>query len=175
MSNKIALAGSLDVLAAQYQAVINAAATLKEIGSLEQAADEARKAVEVATDETLAAKLELNVAKEDAKKAKAKVAEMLAKAAEEANGILATAHAHASGIVAEANAKAVAIDQSAVDRLAGALADVNANRARIVNEINNAQDKLDCLALDIQAKTAEADEAQKRLDKVQAQIAKYLG
>jgi chromosome segregation ATPase len=175
MSSKVQAAEAIEVLANQYRNMVEAAAMLKQIGSLENASKEAQKAAEAAKDEAEAAKLEADLAKADAKKAKTKVTEMLTKAAEDANDALAAAQEKADAIVAQANAKAAEIDQAAVDRLAGALADVNANRARIINEINNAQDRLDGLTIDIAAKTAEAEEAQKRLDKVQAQIAKYLG
>jgi chromosome segregation ATPase len=175
MSSKVQAAEAIEALANQYKQMVEAAEMLKKIGSLENAAKEAQKACEAAKDEAEAAKLEADLAKNDAKKAKGKVVEMLDKAIADANETVLQGKQKADQIVAEAESRATEINLAASERISSALADVNANRSKVLAEIADAKQLLEGLMLDIQSKTSEANEAQKKLDKVQAQITKLLG
>lgn len=175
MSKKIQAAEAIEVLANQYRAMVEAAEMLKQIGSLDNATAEARKALEAAKDEAEAAKLEADLAKADAKKAKAKVVEILDKAKIDADEIIAAAVAQGAKEVGGAQMKADSIVAAAQARADALVADVENRRTAISRDVDRLVEQHESLALDIKAKTDEVADLEARLAKAQAQIAKLLG
>jgi len=175
MSNKITVAENLERLALQYQAVIDAAAMLKEIGKLEQVMAEAKKAAAAAGAELDGVKESLAKAKAEAKKVKEKEAEVIAAA--EAKAAVMADEAVASAAATVANAESVA--KSIIDKAnAGAAAineAANAEAKKLSDLIGEKNSLVAGLDADIAQKTAFAKDLEARIEKAQAQVAKLLG
>lgn len=175
MSSKSNAAESIRRLAVQYQQMVEAADLLDSIGSLEQAAAEAKKAAEAARADTAAARAEADKAKAEAKKSKEKVDKILSDADGEALAKVQEAEIKAQGIVADAKAKAEQITNKAAVDVADATAGVAGRVAELTTMRLRLEQELAALQNDIDAKKAEADDVEKRLAKAQAQVAKLLG
>lgn len=146
MATKTSVAENLDRLALQYQAVIDAAAMLKEIGSLETARDECKQATATARAELDAAKEELVKAKADAKKAKDQAKQILDGAVIDANDQAlqlqrAAEEQHAEIVKRAQDMSAAMLEQAATQRasISAELERLNAAAQQVRDEITNLQ------------------------------------
>lgn len=173
--NKITAAEHIERLAVQYQAMVDAAAALKEIGSLENATQEAQKAADVARKEAQAAKAEAQKAKDKIAAAEQQAAETLAAAQVEAAMITAEAKQSGDNVVMRAQQEAARIIEKATKDVADASAGVAGRVAELTTAKLRLEQNIAALQDAITAKTGEADAIEARLAKAQAQIAKLLG
>lgn len=170
MASKTTTAEALDRLAVQYQAVIDATAMLKEIGSLENARDEAIKARAAADDEL--ASVKADVAREKAKVAKAKdqAEAMLIEANNAANQKIAAANAAAEQVLATANINVQQrisdAERAAANIKAGAQAELVALQAKL-GELRQAIEQSE---QELTAKVTQAADAEKRLEQARAKV-----
>ena len=173
MSDKIKVAEAIERQAKTYQAIIDAAAILKEIGSLEQASAETKAAAESARKEAEAAHTEAKQAKADAKAAKDKVAEMLAKAADQVLDVVADGEIKAKGIINGAELRAseivAAAERSAADRTSG----ITTQIAQLTAIKGGIEQDIATLGAVADGKLKEVEALESRLAKAQAQIAKH--
>lgn len=175
MSKKITAAETIEALANQYRAMVEAAEMLKQIGSLENAAAEATRAAEAARAERDAAVAEASEAKAASKKAKDQVVSILAKADADATETRNKAVSEREGILAEAENHADELVRKARVEAGQELSGVTAKKASMTKDIETLQGKMDELVAGIASKTAEVADLEKRLEKAQAQVAKLLG
>lgn len=175
MSDKIRLADSIDRQARVFQAFIDVASELREIGSLEQATIEAKKAATAARAESAAAEAELKKAKDDAKKAKDKVDDILAAADAKGNAIIADYQLKADKLLTEAGIAAAGIAIKAAETGEARAAALRAECLDLSEKRDALLKEAAGLRASIEGLTNEADDAEKRLAKVQAQIDKLLG
>lgn len=175
MTDKIRLADQIDRTAQVFKAFIDSAAEIRKIGQLEQVAAEAKKAADASRKEADDAAAEVKKHKEEAKKAKDKVTEILEAADAKGADVIAQAKIDADKILADATVKAgnIVVAASATgatraDELRSIVIDLTDKRDALVREATGIRESIDQL-------TAEADDAEKRLAKAQAQIDKLLG
>lgn len=173
--NKINAAEHIERLAVQYQAMVEAAAALKEIGSLENATQEAQKAAEAAKKEAVAAKAEALKAKDKIAAAELSAAEIIAGAQSEASEIASVAKAQGAIIIEDARKMADAMMVKAAKDVADASAGIAGKVAELTTAKLRLEQDLAALQNAITVKTAEADGIEARLAKAQAQVAKLLG
>lgn len=175
MASKSNAAEAIRRLATQYQQMVEAADMLDQIGSLENAAKEAKAATEAARAEAEAARAETVKAKDEAKKAKDKVAAVMSDAEELALVKVQEGEVKAQEMVADAKARAQQILNAAALDAANVTVGIEAK----VAELSATRDALEHGVSELQAqivtKQAEAEELEKRLAKAQASIAKILG
>jgi len=175
MSDKIKAADAINRLAQSYQAVIDAASMLKEIGSLEQAKDEAAKARAAADKEAESAKAEAKKAKDAIKVAK-----------EQADKIAADAQDYADKLIAEGAARAKQVAEKCQadcnDMISKATVDASAAKAAAVAEYKQVQDDIarakEVLAEILSkqdAAVASAEDAEKRLAAAMSKVKSLLG
>ena len=174
MSEKLKAADLIERQARTFEAFIAAAAELRKIGSLEQAAAEAteqaakaRKLAAVAADDLAAAKAEVKAAKDQAK-ATADAAKA------RADALVEEGKAGAADMVASAKQTASSLIATAEEKVARLLSGVVAQRAALEADIDALTEKANVLMASIATKHAEADALDARLAKAQAQIAKLL-
>lgn len=172
--DKINAADAIRRLANQYEGMVAAAAMLEEIGSLEQAAKEAKAATHDAKAERDKALAELEQAKAAVLKAQADAADVLQQAQFEAGikaaDIKQAAEQEAATIRANAEREAAALlapAQARLDKLAGQARDVE-------NATAAAQNELGAIRARIALATEEADAAEKRLAEMRAAISKLV-
>lgn len=175
MSKKITAAETIEALANQYRAMVEAAEMLKQIGSLENSLVEAQKAAAAARAERDAAQAEAAEAKDTAKKAKEKTAAFLASINAEADELRAKGQADVLAMVATAEATADGVVAQAKVEAEALLSGVAAKKASMTKDVETLQGKMDELVTNITSKTAEVADLEKRLEKAQAQVAKLLG
>ena len=170
MSDKINAAKAIERLAQSYQAVIDAAAMLQEIGQVEQHRDEVIKAKDAAIKELEAVNKELVSAKADVKKSKADIEarsklaesdalEVVAAANQQANELLDVARVQAGEIIEAGKAKDDANRNKAMAELV---------KIRTSVEVANA----DLAAINDRKVALEAatNDAEKRLDAARAKV-----
>lgn len=175
MSDKIKAADAINRLAQSYQAVIDAAALLREIGSLDQAKDEAVKAREVADKEAAEAKAEAKKAKDVVKKAKDDADQIIDGAVIEAKEILANADLDVERKIEDAKLRGESIISAArvmADRVTG---DIATEAKRTEDRLKELQFNCSTIEASIADKLKMCDDIEARLAKAQAQVAKLLG
>lgn len=175
MSKKITAAETIEALANQYRAMVEAADMLKQIGSLENAVVEAKKAIEAAAVERDAAQAEVAQAKADAKKAKEKTAEFYASINATADEIRAKAAADVEQMIAAAEVRADGIVAQAQQEAAAAMSGLADKKARLAKDVETLVAQVDQKSAELVARSVEVADLEKRLEKAQAQIAKLLG
>ena len=161
--------------AVKYEGLMSAAKALEEIGSLEQAAEEAQAAALTAKDELKTLQDEVAKAKDalKAKKQKAEEQQAMAKAAAEL--IVGNAKTAAAEIQDNANALAVTIKSQAQAKADQSLAGASRRAEELFETQRQLTESIAALELTLAAKTQEAEDIEARLAKAQAQIAKLLG
>ena len=172
MSKYLDAAQTLERQAVKYEALMQAAAALKEIGSLEQAAAEQQAAANTAMAAANQARSELANIMEEIEQAKHSratklketdgiVAKAIFNANEQATAILAMAEAQAEKIKLDATNQA----QLQANGIARQINDLNLTKTKLAGEITELQNRA-------QIATADAEAAEKRLATVKASIAK---
>ena len=169
------VAEAIDRQAKTYQAIIDAAAALKEIGSLDNMANDCRAAAEVAREDLSKVQAEAKAAKAEVTKAKNKAGEILIKANDQALEVMREAEQKSQAIVDGASVRAGEIvataERQAADRtagVAGQVAQLTSTKVSLEQDVASLQDV-------IGRKQIEVEDLEKRLAKAQAQIAKLLG
>jgi chromosome segregation ATPase len=173
--SKIAIAENLERLAVQYQAVIDAAAVLKEIGKLDQVKAEAEKAAAAARAEAEDAKADAKKAKDAVAKSKEQAAEMVAKANDQALATLQEAEQKAAAMLASAETQVKAQVESMADKVEAKKAAIAGQVAQLTTVKVELESSLAGLSVAYDQKLAEVEAVEARLAKAQAQIAKLLG
>ena len=161
--------------ALKYEQLMDAAAALAEVGSLEQAAREAGVAKDKAEAERDAALAESAKAKDDAKRNKDKAAHLLAIAELEVSQMLeaakATAGATADAIVFDATNRADAVIKAGDAKREAAMG--AAARAR--DELAAAESATRAAEVRLDQLVAETKDAETKLKRAQDSIKKLLG
>lgn len=175
MADKFTAAESIRRLALQYQAMVEAADALEAMGKLEQSTREAGAAKDQAEADRNAALADLKKAKDDVKAAQLKVVDIVARANDQSTAILQEADQKAQAIVDGGAVKANEMIAAAADTvqaqtnaIAGRVAQLTATKVGLEQDVAG-------LNQAAAAKVVEVEELEKRLAKVQAQIAKLLG
>jgi chromosome segregation ATPase len=161
--------------ASRYAALNEAAKVLDELGSLDQAANEAKQMTIANTKEADELREQVNTLKETAKKqlevAAAKSREIdesniaaIDAATEKANKIIADAEARGGEVVADALNRA----QTATNAIKEQLDKLEAEKKSLSAEVSKLHDEA-------AASNLEADVAEKRLAKIKASIAQLAG
>ena len=175
MSDKIRIADALDRQAKTYQAIIDAAQMLRELGQIEQVTAEQKAAADAARKEAESAQDDVKKAQGEAKKAKDKAAEIVAKANDQALEVLREAEQKGQSLVDGAAVRAGDIvataERQAADRTAGVAGQV----AQLTSTKVALEQDVATLNHVVETKRIEVDDLEKRLAKAQAQIAKLLG
>ena len=166
------VAEAIDRQAKTYQAIIDAAAALKEIGSLDNMAKDCRKAADAARDELEKIESEVKDAKRDAVKAKEKAAEIVSKANDQALELLREAEqkgqAIADGAVARAGEIVATAERKVADStagIAGQIAQLTSVKVGLEQDVATLQGANDALK-------SEAEDLEKRLAKAKLQLEK---
>lgn len=166
------VAEAIDRQAKTYQSVIDAAAALKEIGSLENAAKDYRKAADAALADLDAAKEEVKKVKAEQAKAKEKADAIVSKANDQALEVLREAEQKGQAMADAAAARAAEIlsraeQDAAMQRagIAGQVAQLTSTKVAIEQDVATLQGVKDSLKL-------EAEDLEKRLSKAKAQLEK---
>jgi len=175
MSNFTTAAETIDRLAVQFQGIIEVAAVLKQVGSLENAAAEYKKQADDALVAAQEAQIDLDA-----------ISEKVAAANESVSTIVDDASARATEIISQANGRAQQILDDAAEKGAKMIAEAqestNATVQRAHSEIADLTNQIDWLrgelkdiGSDRDKIQAEATAAQEQLDGIKAQISKMLG
>lgn len=175
MSDKIRIADAIDRQAKTYQAIIDAAQMLRELGQIEQVTAEQKAAAEAARKEAAAAQDEAKKAKDDAKKAKEKVAEMIGKANDQALEVVREGEQKGQAMVDAAASRAAEIVSRAEQDAAAMRSGIAGQVAQLTSTKVNLEQDVAGLQIIAETKRLEIEQLEARLAKVQAQIAKYLG
>jgi predicted nucleic acid-binding Zn-ribbon protein len=173
MSNKfIDAAQTLERQAVKYEALMQAAAALKEIGSLEQAAAEQQAAANIAKQASEQARGELANLVDEIERIKIKRAAKIKEIEDITAKAIFTANEQASAILkmAESQAEKIKFDitnqaQSQANGIARQINDLQGTKAKLDSEITALQDR-------VRSATDEANAAEQRLAKVKESIAK---
>ena len=172
MSKATEAADAIKRAAKQYEAFVHAAEILERIGSLENAEKEAKAAIDLAGKEREEMVEKLKKAQLSVKKAEELAAKKESDAAINAESILVDANNEALKIVSEAKAQAAKFKSDANANIEQALAGIESQ----IQSRNEVKAKLDSsiavTQLQVDEMNAAADEAEKRLAKVNAAIAK---
>lgn len=167
-------ADALKRQAAKYESLMAAAKVLDEVGSIEQAVMDLRKEEDRQRNENAALRGEATKAKKDLASAKQQADEMIARANDQALARLQEADQKAQAILDGATvdaAKTLAQAQADADRVQGALA---GKVASLTSTKVALEQDVASLTRAVDAKRGEADDLDKRLAKIQAQIAKMM-
>lgn len=175
MSDKIRIADALDRQAKTYQAIIDAAQMLRELGQIEQVTAEQKAAADAARKEAESAQDDVKKAKADAQKAKDKAAEIVAKANDQALEVLREAEQKGQSIVDGASSRAAEIQSRAEQDAAIARSGIAGQVAQLTSTKVSLEQDVATLNHVVETKRIEVDDLEKRLAKAQAQIAKLLG
>lgn len=161
--------------AARFAAMNQAAEALDELGSIDQAATEAKARAVAHTKEAEAAKAEVDALKANAlkmnKEQAAKMKEyddIAAKAIYDANTKASEILSNAEAKAADTVARAITLVQGQTDAVAQQISSLEKMKANLSAECDQLYDK-------VQAFNVEADAAEKRLAKVKESIAKLAG
>lgn len=152
-------AEELKQLAARIQPLFTVAAALEEIGSLDQAAHEAKNRKELAYKQADEAASVMEEKTNALKALEAKVVE----ATEQAAGIVPQARKDASKIVAESQAQAAQI-----------VADAQVKKDAILKDVKSAENQLKSVQNQVAATGQELAELQKNLKDTKAKLASFL-
>ena len=175
MSEKLKAADLIERQARTFEAFITAAAELRKIGSLEQAAQEADEQAAKARKQASEATSELADAKAEIKKARDKADAVVVDANDKAKSIIAAAEIASDEMLDRADKSAGAIIANANAKADNLLAGVTVRKAELEYDITRLVQKRDELSVEMSAKTKQVEELEARLAKAQAQIAKLLG
>lgn len=172
MSKYLDAAQTLERQAVKYEALMQAAAALKEIGSLEQAAAEQQAAANTARQAAVNAAAELTNLVEEIEQAKIQRAAKLKETDDIVAKAIFNANEQAAAILTMAETEAGKIKDDALHQvsaeksvIAGQINALITNRAKLAGEITELQDRA-------RAATADAEAAENRLAKVKESIAK---
>lgn len=161
--------------ASKYKSLMDAAAALDEVGSLDQAAEEAKKAAEAARAEILQVQSELGASKDELKEHKAKVAALKKADQAKADELMQSAQDDAKAIIDAANATAAQIKADAQLNIESLLAQGRAGQAELGRVVEEQKATLQQIEQAKEAKLKEIVDLESRLSKVQANIARLLG
>lgn len=175
MADFTTAAESIRRMAVTFQGIIQVADALAEIGSVQQAVDEANKAVEVARKDKAAAESEVAAAKASLAMVQEKAADMLDVAQKQGQAILASA----AKVAIEAKDEAEAAAAGTVLAAKAEAGRLMAGRDEYLVAFHEQKDKLmkEIAAMDVEfaGKSAAVSGLEARLAKAQASIAKLLG
>jgi vacuolar-type H+-ATPase subunit H len=175
MSDKIKAADHIARLAQSYQAVIDASIMLREIGSLEQARDEANKARDLADKEAKEAKDEAKKAKAVIQKAKDDAEALIVKASQTADEIMANAELDAERVKQDAKSRGEAMVSASIEMASRATGELASQQRLAEANVKALNETYSDLTLACATKIQEIEGLEVRLAKAQAQIAKLLG
>jgi colicin import membrane protein len=175
MTDKLKAADLIERQARTFQAIIDAAAALREIGSLEQAAAEAKQAAAEARKERDEASDDLKLAKLAIKEAKEKAKEIFNEARVSAAEVEAKAKANAEVVKSMGHEAAQSVIEQAETKAQNILAGVASDKAMLERDVLHLTEKRNAIDAEISEKEKTADALEARLAKAQAQIAKLLG
>lgn len=173
MADKFTAAESIRRIAAFITPMLEAAEQLETMGKAEQTIKEAEKAKETALADAKAAQQEAVLAKDEVKKAKDQAKEILNKATDQALIKLGEADQKAQAILdgaaAQANGMVLRAAAEANDQLAGVAGKVG----QLTAEKTKLEDHINVLNAALLKLQVDGEEAEKKLLKIQAAIAKY--
>jgi chromosome segregation ATPase len=175
MNKYFAAADALKRQASKYESMIAAADALAEIGSFEQAAEEAKLAADTYAKQATDAKADLVKAKDAIKKANADAQAKLEKALEGAK-------TDADSIIKDAEVSAAEILKKAQDEGSALMAQAATEKARMSSEIGglqksilDAQTELASLLKAREAASQSAADAEGKLDSIRGKLKALAG
>lgn len=173
--SKLNAAKSIRNLATLYKDMTDAAEALEQIGSLEQAADEAAKATASAKGELATTQAELSKAKDKLAAAKATAQEIGEQAAAEALVIQDKAQTDAVAIITQAKQDATGIIGGAKYRAEAIVASGNSQYEVLTGNIAVLKEQYGVLNSDVQAKRRELASLEDKLNTARDGLRKLLG